>query len=234
MNQFCRIYPIILFECFIFLLIQVVIILQKDNGSKTNIDIFTIILLLFTSLLNNPVNLVLAKTILKVLSFLFIILYFFHPLFLKPYMSINSFGNGLRLFIFGIIIGVILSMIKLLINNNLDLITNVLKYPRYFIFATFYSMSLSNIYEGIVYRGFLWFILRKFNFNTPLIILTSTIIWTFSNPYIWNNIPALLNMLFFGIILGISIWKTKSISMSIGIQSGYSIFLVLYSFIHNL
>lgn len=206
------------------------IYLQRDNFANNNIDKLSLILLLVLGCLSNSHAPIIQNYIINITYLGALILFFVWPKLLQNSKTTISPYKGFSLMFVGFWIGVFISITKILLNDKIDWLISAKDNPVVLFTAIIFSFTTVICRAEFIYRGFLWRTLKRMRFKTPIIILTTTLLWTFSIPSIWNNIPEMINITTIGILLGICTWKTKTISMNIGILAGYSV-LLIYSYL---
>jgi membrane protease YdiL (CAAX protease family) len=87
------------------------------------------------------------------------------------------------------------------------------------------------IVEEVVFRGMLWMFLKKLNFSEYKIVILQAIFFWISHVYFASEIPVSFWVItpIMSIILGVSVWSTRSITSSIFVHVLFNIWWSLFA-----
>jgi membrane protease YdiL (CAAX protease family) len=192
---------------------------QIKDKFDSNIDFFTICLILVLQLAYGYPN-HLVNGLLLLIS-LFLIIYLYENRIEVPKLNIHSIIT----FIIGILFGIIVAGLKLSIKNP-ALLTSAYVRPWQFVQSLATSIVFNSIWEEFVFRGVFWGYLKKKHFPDLLVIFITSVFWVSIHLSPVSAAPELLNVFFFGIISGLLVKLTRKINISIGMHAGYNSFLI--------
>ena len=127
----------------------------------------------------------------------------------------------------GFLLGLLITAGKAYLGQP-ELLSLAVKKPFEIIYSSALSLSLCK--EEFIYRGFLWGYLRMKRVPDNIIILISTFIWVGLHFNAYGSMPEIVSIIIPGLLIGFLVKKTKSISIGIGVHSGYCVLLILKSF----
>jgi membrane protease YdiL (CAAX protease family) len=201
-----------------YLIISLLIWIEKYHLEEFNIDLWSISLFLLFGSLFRPIytnNHVVA--LLSSISFIFIAIF----LFLDLRRNHIRLSRSCRPFIW-LFIGLLFCIIELFVIMKVGIPSIGISGPtsipivNYLSSFLFYLCNVA-IPEETVFRGFLWGVLNKFGYSFKKILIIQAILFTAAHIRFFQPEPIMANLGIFGlgIFFGFLAWKSKSIFPSI-------------------
>ena len=219
----------IIHNTLIYLILFVMIYAQRNNLTNNNIDFLSIILLLLFPAFSDYSNISIGLQ--DLLGFINLAIAIVFAVIFKKNKNkevVKFSVYQLLYLLLGLILGLSIAVIKVQFSHS-GLLMLAFTHPLQFIYSIL--LSLSFIGDEFLFRGFLWGYLRVKGIKDNWIIVITALLWGLVQINVYNNLPELINIIIFGIIIGFLVKKTKSINASLGARSGYSVFLILQKLI---
>jgi membrane protease YdiL (CAAX protease family) len=216
-SQKSRIYIYLLFQIFIYIFIAFLLWVEKQNLSDFHLDTISVGLFLFV----RPIMLFMYSDIefFKIIGSIIIIII--------SICLINKFRSSYKLIpriqrktILWGIIGITIGIIERLIRNpnTINKIEINQKLAIYIVFILFYYFSQTVIEEEFIFRGFIWGYLKRIGWKDGGICIFQAVLFWIVHFYRFNiggEDPFGFRFFIGGIILGLLVWITRSITPSI-------------------